>query len=173
MWPSVSGYAATSRMAAVQWAASTKIRLGRMPATALSSPTATPRTTSWRPRFSTRSVTFAKPWYRLRAMRVFRDKTNLSASPGLWQSIEIALGQSEWFLFMASPRAAQSHWVEQEITWWLRNRGVPWHSRGERVVFGFVLPGRPFKVVTSTYNNQRASRFALRKSMREPTATGS
>ena len=67
--------------------------------------------------------TFAKPWYRLRAMRVFRDKTNLSASPGLWQSIETALGDSEWFLFMASPRAAQSHWVGQEITWWLRNRG--------------------------------------------------
>jgi WD40 repeat protein len=67
--------------------------------------------------------TFAKPWYRLRAMHVFRDKTNLSASPGLWQSIETALAQSEWFLFMASPRAAQSHWVGQEITWWLRNRG--------------------------------------------------
>ena len=67
--------------------------------------------------------TFAKPWYRLRAMHVFRDKTNLSASPGLWQSIETALGHSEWFLFMASPSAAQSHWVGQEITWWLRNRG--------------------------------------------------
>jgi hypothetical protein len=24
---------------------------------------------------------------------------------------------------MASPRAAQSHWVRQEITWWLHNRG--------------------------------------------------
>ena len=67
--------------------------------------------------------TFAKPWYRLRAMHVFRDKTNLAASPGLWQSIETALGDSQWFLFMASPRAAQSHWVGQEITWWLRNRG--------------------------------------------------
>ena len=67
--------------------------------------------------------TFAKPWYQLRAMHVFRDKTNLAASPGLWQSIETALGDSQWFLFMASPRAAQSHWVGQEITWWLRNRG--------------------------------------------------
>jgi hypothetical protein len=26
----------------------------------------------------------AKPWYRLRSMRIFRDQTNLGASPGLW-----------------------------------------------------------------------------------------
>ena len=67
---------------------------------------------------------FAKPWYRLRAMRVFRDKTNLSVSPGLWPSIEKALSESEYFLFMASPQAAQSQWVEQEIDWWLRHRST-------------------------------------------------
>ena len=27
---------------------------------------------------------FARPWYRLRAMRVFRDKTSMSANPALW-----------------------------------------------------------------------------------------
>ena len=31
---------------------------------------------------------FAKPWYRLRAIRVFRDKTSLSVNPALWPSIE-------------------------------------------------------------------------------------
>ena len=31
---------------------------------------------------------FAKPWYRLRAMRVFRDETTLATSPELWPSIE-------------------------------------------------------------------------------------
>jgi WD40 repeat protein len=67
---------------------------------------------------------FAKPWYRLRVLRVFRDKTTLSATPALWPSIETALSESEYFLFMASPLAAQSHWVEQEITWWLKNRSV-------------------------------------------------
>jgi WD40 repeat protein len=64
----------------------------------------------------------AKPWYRIRTMRVFRDQTNLAASPGLWTSIEAALEQAEFFLYMASPQAAQSPWVQKEITWWLTNR---------------------------------------------------
>jgi YD repeat-containing protein len=64
----------------------------------------------------------AKPWYRLRQLRVFRDQTNLAASPGLWSSIEAALADSEWFLYMASPAAAQSPWVQREIGWWLERR---------------------------------------------------
>src|SRR5262249_7330513 len=55
----------------------------------------------------------AKPWYRLRALRVFRDKTSLSANPGLWPSIERALAESEFFLLLASPEAAHSPWVER------------------------------------------------------------
>ena len=55
----------------------------------------------------------AKPWYRLRTMRVFRDQTNLATSPGLWTVIEQALSQSEFFIFLASPTAAQSPWVQK------------------------------------------------------------
>lgn len=65
---------------------------------------------------------FAKPWYRLRALRVFRDKTSLSASPALWPSIERALESSEWFLLFASPESAASPWVRKEIEWWLGHR---------------------------------------------------
>lgn len=64
----------------------------------------------------------AKPWYRLRTMRVFRDQTNLAASPGLWSSIEAALRESEFFLFMASSRAAESPWVQKEVDWWFSHR---------------------------------------------------
>ena len=32
-----------------------------------------------------------KPWYRRRALRLFRDDTSLSATPGLWPSIEQAV----------------------------------------------------------------------------------
>ena len=32
-----------------------------------------------------------KPWYRRRALRIFRDDTSLSATPSLWPSIERAL----------------------------------------------------------------------------------
>jgi WD40 repeat protein len=64
----------------------------------------------------------AKPWYRLRTMRVFRDQTSLSTSPGLWTSIESALNDAEFFVYLASPTAAQSTWVQKEVAWWLKNR---------------------------------------------------
>src|SRR5215510_4263044 len=67
---------------------------------------------------------FAKPWYKLRAMRVFRDKTSLAMTPELWPSIERALKESEYFLLLASPQAAQSQWVQQEVDWWLQHRSA-------------------------------------------------
>lgn len=66
---------------------------------------------------------FAKPWYRLRAIRVFRDKTSLSATPSLWPSIEAALRNSEFLLLMASPDAACSHWVIKELKTFLEVSG--------------------------------------------------
>ena len=65
---------------------------------------------------------FTKPWYRLRAMRVFRDKTSLAMTPELWPSIQNALSESEYFLLLASPQAAQSPWVQKEVDWWLEHR---------------------------------------------------
>ena len=66
----------------------------------------------------------ARPWYRVRALRVFRDQTSLSANPGLWPSIERALADSEYFLLLASPESARSPWVEREVAWWLGHRPV-------------------------------------------------
>ena len=63
---------------------------------------------------------FAKPWYRLRSVRLFRDKTSLSATPELWPAIVEALESCEWFLLFASPEAAKSVWVDREIEWWLK-----------------------------------------------------
>jgi WD40 repeat protein len=67
---------------------------------------------------------FAKPWYRIRSMRIFQDKTSLSANPALWHSIELALGQSEFFLLLASPASSKSQWVHEEVQWWLQNRSI-------------------------------------------------
>ncbi len=64
----------------------------------------------------------AKRWYQMRAMRVFRDKTSLSANPALWEAIQNALAASEYFLLLASPQSARSPWVRREIEWWLDNR---------------------------------------------------
>jgi hypothetical protein len=65
--------------------------------------------------------TFAKPWYRLRILRVFRDDASLSANPGLWSSIAQALSVSRYFILLASPAAAESPWVAREVDEWLRD----------------------------------------------------
>src|SRR5215210_6917224 len=67
---------------------------------------------------------FAKPWNRLRALNVFRDDSELSANPGLWASIAAALDDSEFFVLLASPAAANSTWVTSEVEYWRDQRGV-------------------------------------------------
>jgi hypothetical protein len=41
--------------------------------------------------------TYAKPWWRWRAVNVFRDETDLTAAPALWSRIADALDQSSYF----------------------------------------------------------------------------
>lgn len=65
---------------------------------------------------------FARPWYRLRSVWIFRDKAGMGATPSVWGTIEKALADSEYFLLMASPDSAASHWVQKEVGWWLTNR---------------------------------------------------
>src|SRR4051812_2421951 len=67
---------------------------------------------------------FAKPWYRLRALRVFRDDASLSANPDLWGSIRDALDRSAYFILLASPESAASEWVGKEVEYWLEHRGT-------------------------------------------------
>ena len=50
-----------------------------------------------------------KPWYKRRALRIFRDDTSLAATPELWPSIEQALGQSRYLIVLASPQFAASN----------------------------------------------------------------
>ena len=61
----------------------------------------------------------ARPWYRRRALRVFRDETGLTVNPHLWNSIAEAMDDSRYFVLFASPEAAVSPWVNQEIEHWL------------------------------------------------------
>ena len=67
---------------------------------------------------------FAKPWYRLRALRVFRDETSLAASPALWTGIERVLADCAHFILLTSREAAQSHWVNREVSWWIEHRSI-------------------------------------------------
>lgn len=53
------------------------------------------------PKLQSELQKFAKPFYQPRAIRIFRDETNLEANPKLWTSIEDALNNSEYFVLMA------------------------------------------------------------------------
>jgi WD40 repeat protein len=66
---------------------------------------------------------FAKPWYKLRALHIFRDQTNLAVNPALWSSIRDALDQSSFFILLASPEAAASPWVAKEAEYWMSRNG--------------------------------------------------
>jgi WD40 repeat protein len=67
---------------------------------------------------------FAKPWYRPRALRIFRDETSLAADPGLWSSIAEALEQSRYLILLASPNAAASVWVAREVEYWCSRKPI-------------------------------------------------
>jgi len=78
---------------------------------------------------------FAKPWYRLRALLVFRDRADLSARPELWSSVEKALASSRWFILLASAGTTTSSWVNREVLWWLE------HRTPERFIIVATSPG--------------------------------
>ncbi|MBV8863383.1 MAG: TIR domain-containing protein, partial [Mycobacterium sp.] len=58
----------------------------------------------------------------LRALRVFRDDTNLTADPDLWAKITEALDGSRFMIVVLSPQSAASHWVNEEVKYWLARR---------------------------------------------------
>ncbi len=64
----------------------------------------------------------AKPWYKRRALHVFRDTSGLSVNPDLWAAISDALGDSRFFILVASPASAASEWVGREVQEWLATR---------------------------------------------------
>src|ERR1700733_15849802 len=65
-----------------------------------------------------------KPWYRRRALRIFRDDTSLAATPHLWPSIEEALARSRYLILLVSPQSAASQWVGKEIAYWLAHKRI-------------------------------------------------
>jgi hypothetical protein len=96
-------------------------------------------------------------------MRVFRDETNLSVSPGLWSSIEAALGSSEYFILLISPDAAISKWISNEVEYWISHRSpdtmlfiltdgdIVWDA--ERGDFDWTLSAVP-KILKAVYREE-------------------
>ncbi|MGA4851285.1 hypothetical protein ACOBQB_35435 [Streptomyces sp. G5(2025)] len=65
---------------------------------------------------------FARQWNQLRALRVFYDHSSLAAGSDLWESLQRVLGVSRHFVLLASPEAAVSGWVHEEVAWWREHR---------------------------------------------------
>src|ERR1043165_4273180 len=62
----------------------------------------------------------ARPWFRWRALRVFRDVTSLPAGGNLTKDIQRRLDESEFLILLASPEAfapleSGPSWVQQEV----------------------------------------------------------
>jgi WD40 repeat protein len=66
----------------------------------------------------------ARPWYRLRAMAVFRDQSDLALTPHLWSTIVTKLDESRYLVVLASPESAGSAWVNKEVSHWCDTRGT-------------------------------------------------
>jgi tetratricopeptide (TPR) repeat protein len=62
---------------------------------------------------------FAKPWYKLRALRIFRDVDSLEAANNLTAAIRKAIATSRYFILLASDKSAKSPWVAREVGLWL------------------------------------------------------
>jgi WD40 repeat protein len=67
---------------------------------------------------------FAKKWNQVRAVRVFRDDSSMSANAGLWSTIESALSSARYFILIVTPESAASEYVNNEVLWWLENKSV-------------------------------------------------
>lgn len=54
---------------------------------------------------------------------IFRDREELSASPDLGEVIRDALDRSDALIVLCSPTSADSRWVDQEVAYFLNDRG--------------------------------------------------
>jgi hypothetical protein len=80
--------------------------------------------------------TIGRPWYQLkRNLNVFRDETNLSVTPELWPKITDALDNSAYFILFASPVAATSKWVGDEIIYWINKKDESGKPLGLKNIF--------------------------------------
>jgi WD40 repeat protein len=59
----------------------------------------------------------------LRALRVFRDDTDLTVNPDLWGRITDAMDRAGHLIMVLSPQEAESQWVNREASYWLQHRG--------------------------------------------------
>jgi WD40 repeat protein len=65
-----------------------------------------------------------KRWDERRALMVFRDVSKQSVTSDLAGDLLARLDASRFFILLASPEAARSPWVAQEVRHWLNTKGI-------------------------------------------------
>ena len=98
-----------------------------------------------------------------------------SASPELWSAIEEALSRARYFVLLASPEAAASRWVSQEVRWWRENRShdtvlivltdgeLDWDDGRQRLQCRGADPARPQGLVPARAPVGRSALSAKRR----------
>ncbi|MEV4516088.1 DUF4232 domain-containing protein [Dactylosporangium sp. NPDC049525] len=86
----------------------------------------------------------ARPWYRLHALKVFRDRTSLPNSASLMTQLKEAVERSDYLILVASKKSAESAYVNAEVEHFLTHRpmshlfiavteaALPWDARTGR-----------------------------------------
>ena len=67
---------------------------------------------------------FAKPWWRSRVLRLYRDRTTMTATAEVLGTLDEALQASGKLVVILSPDAAASKWVNHEVGWWLKHKSA-------------------------------------------------
>lgn len=55
---------------------------------------------------------------------MFRDVSDTGLNPSLWGTVQRQLDGSRWFVLLACPESAASHWVRQEVDHWCDTKGA-------------------------------------------------
>lgn len=87
---------------------------------------------------------------RLYALRVFRDSTDLVASPDLWGRVREAIDRSGYLIVLLSPAAAASDWVNKEVLHWIQTRGL------ERLLLVLVGGRLEWDAATGRFHPERS-----------------
>ena len=59
-----------------------------------------------------------------RTLRLFWDDTSESAAPDFWLGLGRVLARCKFFILLASPEAAASSWVNEQLKHWLKHKSI-------------------------------------------------
>jgi WD40 repeat protein len=93
----------------------------------------------------------ARKWTSRRALNVFLDESDLSATPSLWGTITAALDEARYLVVLGSPAAASSKWVGKEIEYFTARHGA------EGVIVALLDGSCEWDDATGAFSTTRAS----------------